>query len=314
MSAVDEVRGTALATPAANRRALLRARPRSRRHRRVAYLYLAPVLAVYGAFLLVPLGHSAWLSLYHWDGLSAATWAGLSNYADAFRNPELRGAFEHSLILIAFYAVVPVAAALVLAGVMARASRLRFLSFFRVVLFVPQVVASVVVATTWSMILAPNGALNSIFDGLGLHALSHDWLGDFSTALPSVGVIGTWTEIGFCLVLFLAGIGQIPRELYDAARVDGAGAVAEFFAVTLPGIRRQLIIALGLTITAALRNFDVIYITTRGGPGTQTTVPAFEVYHRAFEINQVGSASAIGIILLLIIAILVFLVTRLDRS
>lgn len=280
----------------------------------MAYLYLAPVLAVYAAFLLVPLMHSAWLSFYHWDGLTAATWAGLSNYIDAVRDPELRGAFEHSLILIFFYAVVPVSAALALAGVMARASRLRFLSFFRVVMFLPQVVASVVVATTWSMILAPNGPLNSFLNTLGLHAVTQDWLGSFSTALPSVGIIGTWTEIGFCLVLFLAGIGQIPRELYDAARVDGAGAIAEFFAVTLPGIRRQLVIALALTVTAALRNFDVIYITTRGGPGIQTTVPAYEVYHRAFEINEVGSASAIGIVLMLIIALLLFLITRLDRS
>lgn len=280
----------------------------------MAYLYLAPVLAVYAAFLLVPLMHSAWLSFYHWDGLTAATWAGLSNYIDAVRDRELRGAFEHSLILIFFYAVVPVSAALALAGVMARASRLRFLSFFRVVMFLPQVVASVVVATTWSMILAPNGPLNSLLNTMGLHAVTQDWLGSFSTALPSVGIIGTWTEIGFCLVLFLAGIGQIPRELYDAARVDGAGAIAEFFAVTLPGIRRQLVIALALTVTAALRNFDVIYITTRGGPGIQTTVPAYEVYHRAFEINEVGSASAIGIVLMLIIALLLFLITRLDRS
>jgi raffinose/stachyose/melibiose transport system permease protein len=288
-----------------------RRKPR-RRQQHVAYLYLLPAFSIYGLFLLVPLVHSAWISLYQWDGLSPATWVGTKNYVDAFTDAGLRESFIHSLILIGFYSAVPVAIGLMLAGVIVRAPALRFLSGFRVILFLPQVVASVVVATTWSMILAPSGVVNSVLDGIGLHALSHDWLGDFSTALPAVGVIGSWTEIGLCLVLFLAGIGQIPTELYEAARLDGAGPISEFFAVTLPGLRRQLVIALILTITAALRNFDVIFVTTRGGPGTATTVPAFQVYHQAFEANAVGSASAIGITLLAILAVLVALVNRLD--
>jgi raffinose/stachyose/melibiose transport system permease protein len=289
-----------------------RRRGRGRRSQRVAYLYLAPALTIYTLFLLIPLGHSAWISLYRWDGLGPATWVGLQNYSDAFTNPALRESFVHSLILIGFYAAIPVAIGLLLAGVIVRAPALRFLSGFRVILFLPQVVASVVVATTWSMIMAPDGALNDMLSFVGLGALTNDWLGDFSTALPSVGLIGTWTEIGLCLVLFLAGIGQIPRELFEAARLDGAGPIAEFFAVTLPGLRRQIVIALALTVTAALRNFDVIFVTTRGGPGTATTVPAYQVYHQAFEANAVGSASAIGITLLVIIGALVALINRLD--
>ncbi|HET6507093.1 MAG TPA: sugar ABC transporter permease [Baekduia sp.] len=283
-----------------------------RRQQSIAYVYLLPALAIYTLFLLVPLGHSAWISLYRWDGLSPGTWVGLHNYADAFTDPQLRASFVHSLVLIVFYAIIPVGIGLLLAGVIVRAPRLRFLSAFRVVLFLPQVVASVVVATTWSMIMAPEGVLNDVLSAVGLGSLTNDWLGDFSTALPAVGLIGTWTEIGLCLVLFLAGIGQIPRELYEAARLDGAGPVAEFFAVTLPGLRRQVVIALALTVTAALRNFDVIFVTTRGGPGTATTVPAFQVYHQAFEANAVGSASAIGITLLVIIGVLVAAINRLD--
>jgi raffinose/stachyose/melibiose transport system permease protein len=283
-----------------------------RRPQYIAYVYLLPALLIYTLFLLIPLGHSAWISLYRWDGLSPATWVGLQNYSDAFTDPQLRASFVHSLVLIVFYAIIPVGIGLLLAGIIVRAPQLRFLSAFRVVLFLPQVVASVVVATTWSMIMAPEGVLNDALSTVGLGSLTNDWLGDFSTALPSVGLIGTWTEIGLCLVLFLAGIGQIPRELYEAARLDGAGPVAEFFAVTLPGLRRQVVIALALTVTAALRNFDVIFVTTRGGPGTATTVPAFQVYHQAFEANAVGSASAIGITLLVIIGVLVAAINRLD--
>lgn len=244
--------------------------------------------------------------------MTASTWNGVNNYLDIVSDPELRSAFAHSLVLIVFYAVIPVSVALLLSGVMVRASRIRFMSGFRVILFMPQVIASVVVGAMWSMLFDPTGAVNTVLDAIGLGALTTDWLGDFSTALPTVGLIGTWTGVGLCLVLFLAGIGRIPTELYEAARLDGAGPIAEFFAVTLPGLRRQLVIALVLTVTAAMRNFDVIYITTRGGPGKATTVPSFEVYHRAFEINQVGSASAIGVTLLAVIAVMVFLINRLD--
>jgi raffinose/stachyose/melibiose transport system permease protein len=319
MSSVIGLRGPDVAEAPSEIRVRDASRPHRRvraRSQRVAYIYLAPVLLVYTAFLLLPLAHSALISFFRWDGETSATWVGLRNYIDAVRDPVLRGAFLHSLTLIVFYAVIPVTIALLLTGVMARAPRLRFLSGFRVILFLPQVVASVVVAIVWSAVYASTGPLNSVLNALGLHSLSNSqgWLGDFSTALPSVGVIGTWTEIGLCLILLLAGIAQIPTELYDAARIDGAGALAEFFAVTLPGIRRQLVIALVLTVTAALRNFDVIYVATGGGPGYQTTVPSWEVYNQAFLNNEVGSASAIGIILLLIIALLVFIITRFDTK
>jgi raffinose/stachyose/melibiose transport system permease protein len=306
-AAVREVDGRASAAAAG-----VRTSPR-RRNQKVAYLYLLPALLVYSLFLLVPLGHAVWISLYDWDGLSPAKWVGLANYGETVSNPELRSAFIHSFVLIGFYAAVPVAVGLTLAGIMVRAARIRFLSTFRVILFLPQVVASVVVASMWSMLYDPSGLVNSVLRAIGLGGLATDWLGNFSTALPAVGVIGTWTQVGLCLVLFLAGIGQISPELYEAARLDGAGPVAEFFAVTLPGLRRQVVVALVLTVTAALRNFDVIFIATGGGPGTQTTVPAYEVYHNAFQTNRVGLASAIGVTLLAVIALLVAIVNRLDR-
>ena len=125
-----------------------------------------------------------------------------------------------------------------------------------------------------------------------------------------MGFIGTWFEIGLVTVLLLAGMGRIPGELYEAARLDGAGPVREFFAVTLPSVRGEIAVALTLTVIAALRTFDLVYVTTRGGPGQSTSVPSFEVYHRAFEQGQVGSAAAVAVVLTLIIFVITFGITR----
>jgi raffinose/stachyose/melibiose transport system permease protein len=194
--------------------------------------------------------------------------------------------------------------------VMTRGARLRGVSVFRTVLFLPQVVATVVVATAWAAVYAPDGVLNGALDAVGLHVVTRAWLGDFSTALPAVGLIGSWLEIGLCLVLFLAGIGGIPRERYEAARMDGAGAVREFFAITLPGLRAHIAVALTLTVIAALHTFDLVYVTTHAGPGNATTVPAVEVYDRAFTTGQVGSACAIAVVLTLVILVFTFALNR----
>ncbi|MEV0490504.1 carbohydrate ABC transporter permease [Streptomyces atratus] len=278
--------------------------------RAVGYLYVLPALALYGAFLLYPFGQSVWLSLLHWDGLTQATWAGFGNYTDLFTDPNLRASFVHALVLLLFYAALPVAIGLLLAAVMSRI-RVRGMTFFRTVLFLPQVLAMVVVGVAWRSILAPDGLLNDTLKAVGLGSLTRAWLGDYDWALPAVGAVGTWVGTGLCMVLFLAGAQRIPRELYEAARIDGAGAVREFLSVTLPGLRAVIAVALTLTIVAGLRNFDLIYITTSGGPGNSTSVPAYEVYHRAFETNQVGSAAAVGVALTVLIFALTVTVSRL---
>ena len=142
-------------------------------------------------------------------------------------------------------------------------------------------------------------ALNRALESIGLGALARPWLGDFTWALPAIGFVGTWVMSGLALVLFMAGVQKIPQSLYDAARVDGAGPLREFFAVTLPNLRGEIAVALTLTTIAALRNFDLVYITTQGGPGDSTSVPAFQVYNRAFQLGQIGSAAAIGLTLAL---------------
>ncbi|WP_111604298.1 carbohydrate ABC transporter permease [Streptomyces sp. Amel2xB2] len=280
------------------------------RPRAVGYLYIAPALVLYGVFLLFPLGQTAWLSLLHWDGLTAATWAGGANYRALLTDPSLRGPFLNALALLFFYAVLPVVLGLLLASALSR-FRVRGMTFFRTVLFLPQVLAMVVVGVAWRSVLGADGLLNDVLRTVGLGSLARSWLGDYTWALPAVGTVGTWVETGLCVVLFLAGVQRIPRELYEAARMDGAGPLREFFAVTLPALRAETAVALTLTIVAGLRNFDLIYITTGGGPGNATSVPAYEVYHRAFETNEVGSAAAMGIGLTVLIFVLTVSVARL---
>lgn len=264
------------------------------------YLYLAPGLACYGAFVLYPLARSAQFSLYEWDGLGSSTWVGLANYADLVSDPVLRAAFVHAFVLIGFFALVPLALGLGLAAILTR-GRVRGLGAFRTVVFLPQVVAMVVVAVAWRQIYAPDGTLNSALRAVGLDALARSWLGDYTWTLPAVGVVGTWVQLGLVTVLLMAGMAKIPREMYEAARLDGAGPVREFFAMTLPNVRAEMAVALTLTIVAALKTFDLVYVTTGGGPGNSTTVPAYEVYMRAFREGAVGSAAAIAVTLAILI-------------
>jgi raffinose/stachyose/melibiose transport system permease protein len=216
-------------------------------------------------------------------------------------------------VLIVFYAVIPVTLGLVLVAALSRA-RVRGQAGFRTVLFLPQVIPMVVVAVIWRMIYAPqDGSLNELLRAVGLDSLARPWLGDFGLALPAVGVVGTWVMCGLALVLFMAGVQRIPQSLYDAARVDGAGPVREFFAVTLPNLRGEIAVALTLTTIAALRNFDLVYLTTQGGPGDATSVPAFQVWNRAFQVGQIGSAAAVGFSLALVIFAISFLITRIGE-
>jgi raffinose/stachyose/melibiose transport system permease protein len=282
--------------------------------RRVAFLYLLPAFAVYAVFLLYPIGRAVHLSLFDWDGLSLGTWAGLDNYVAIVEDEGLRAAFGHALVLVLFYAVGPLVIGLTLAAILHHA-KVRGLGFFRTVVFLPQVVAMVVVAVAWRRVYAPDGTLNGLLGALGLDSLTRGWLGDHTFALPAVGVVGTWFETGLVTVLLLAGMSRIPPELYEAARLDGAGALREFFAVTLPSVRGEIAVALTLTVIAALRTFDLVYVTTRGGPGNSTSVPSYEVYHRAFGLGQVGSAAAIGVTLTVVIFAISFVINRVaDRE
>lgn len=279
-----------------------------------AWLYVLPALAVYGFVVVVPTAQSVRYSLYEWDGVSAATWVGAGNYLDFVNDPLIGQALTHTLVFVLFFAVLPIVLGLTSAALVSQA-RLRGGGLFRSVIFVPQVLTSVVIAVIWRQLFSTDGMVNAALGAVGLDEWTRPWLGSFTFTLPVLGLAGTWTTMGLCMLLFVAGTGSIPRELYDAARVDGAGPVREFFSVTLPGLVPQLAVALTLTLIAALRVFDLVWLTTRGGPGSSSVTPAVLLYTRAFTYQDVGAAAAIGVTLAaasLLVSLVIVHVT--DRS
>lgn len=279
----------------------------------MAWLYLLPGFLVYAVFLLYPLGRSVQISFFDWDGITLGRWVGLSNYAAVLTDDTLASAFGHAAVLVVFFALVPLVVGLVAAAIIDRA-RVRGVGFFRTVIFLPQVIAMVAVGVAWRHVFEPDGPLNTALRRVGLGSWARAWLGEPGWALPSVGVVGAWVEIGLVTVLMLAAMSSIPRELYEAARLDGAGPVREFLAVTLPAVRSQVAVALTMTIIAALKTFDLVYVMTKGGPGHATTVPSYEVYHRAFELGRVGQAAAVGVVLTLVIFVISVAVQRIGRE
>lgn len=280
--------------------------------RRVGYLYVLPGLLIYAAFVLVPFGHTFWISFHQWDGITPSTWVGLDNYRRVFTDPQVRETFSHALVLVGFYALLPLVLGLLLAALLSR-MRVRGISAFRALLFLPQVVALVAVGVIWRWILAPDGPLNEGLRAIGLGSMARPWLGDFGWALPAVGLVGTWVTFGLAMVLLVAGVQKIPMSLYDAARVDGAGPLREFLVVTLPGLRNEIVVVLVLTTTTALRSFDLVYVMTGGGPGTSTSVPSYRLYTAAFQTGEAGLGAAIGIVLAIGIFVIAFAITRLGE-
>ena len=272
---------------------------------------MLPALAFYLLFTLLPLLHTVWLSFYEWDGITVGKWIGLANYREILADEEIRSAFVHSIKLILYYSVVAVIIALILILVLQRA-KVRGLTTFRTLIFLPQTVAVVVVAQAFVWIYAPLGPLNTLLEPFGLN---RTWLGEFNTALPALGFVGSWMTFGLAFVLFLAGMQRIPQSLYDAARVDGASVWQEMRVFTLPQLRNELAVVLTLTTITALRSFDLIYNTTSGGPGGETRVPSVLIVLNAFSYGRVGMACAIAVVLTIIIFAVAILITRIgDRG
>lgn len=280
--------------------------------RLVGYLYVAPALILYAIFGIYPFLQTIQISFTSWKGIGEPKPVGLDNYVDVLTDPDLYSAFFRSVVLIVFYSLLPIAIGLLLAALLSRV-RIRGMGTYRVALFLPQTIAMVVVAIAWVWIYSQNGPINEFLRLVGLEGLTRAWLGDFDLALPAIGLVGTWLNSGLCMVLFIAGVQKIPQDLYDAARVDGAGPVREFFAVTLPGLRNELVVALTLTVIFALRNFDLIWVSTGGGPGDATTVPSVLLYELGFEARRLGTGSAIGVLLTGLILVVAVVIVRLGE-
>jgi ABC-type sugar transport system permease subunit len=288
--------------------------PRRSRWRGVhAYLYVLPAAAVYVGFSLWPALNTVYYSLLDWDGLNPGVWVGIQNYLDVFTDPELLGSVQHSLVLIIFFAVLPIMIGLLLCGLlMGRGTR--GMTAFRVIYFLPQVVPLVAVGVTWRWIYSEDGIVNSALRAVGLGGFAQPWLAQQSTALIAIGLIGTWCMTGLCMILFMSGAQKIDVSLYEAAAMDGAGAVRRFLSVTLPGLRGEISIAAVITTIAALASFDLVYVTTGGGPANATTIPGLLVYRLAFSYNDVGTAASLAIVLTILILVFVAAIRRLTRE
>jgi len=278
----------------------------------VGLLYVAPALALFAVFGIWPFIQTILISFTRWRGIGAQVPVGLDNYADVLRDEDLSMGFVRAGILILFYAVLPLCIGLLLAALLSRV-RIRGLGTYRVLLFLPQVIAAVVIAIAWRWIYSADGMVNETLRLVGMGDLARSWLGDFDFALPAIGLVGTWLNAGLAMIFFVAGVQKIPLDLYDAARVDGAGPWAEFRAVTLPGLRNEIVVVLTITVIFALRNFDLIWVTTRGGPGDATTTPSVLLYELGFEARRLGTASAIAVLLTVLILAVTIVIVRIGE-
>lgn len=267
-----------------------------------AYLFLAPGFIVYAIFVLYPILNTARYSFFDWTGFSDPTYIGLQNYIELLGDRDFWRAISNNIFFVIFYSILPILLGLFLTALLSR-GKLRGLAIFRVGLFIPQVMSSVVVGIIWRWLFTFDGPINNFLRIVGLENAVQPWLGSFAYAPLAVGLVGTWYEYGLCMVLFIAGAQSIDPELYDAARSFGANAWQEFRYVTLPGLRGQILVAFILTFIAAIRVFDLVFVLTSGGPGKQTYVTSLLIYEQAFQRNRAGYASAIAVAVSLLIMI-----------
>ncbi|MCG5218002.1 carbohydrate ABC transporter permease [Streptosporangium sp. KLBMP 9127] len=289
------------------------ARPPGGRRRARGWLYVLPALAVYLGFAIWPALNTLRLSFLTWDGILPPSWAGLENYVKIFQDQALYEAVLHSLVLIVFFSLIPVAAGLLMTGLLLGKVR-RGMTFFRVVFFLPQVLPLVAVGITWRWLYSEDGVVNQLLGLAGLGSFTRAWLGDYHLALIALGLIGTWTMSGLCMMLFLAGAQKIDPSLYEAASLEGAGSYRQFRHVTLPGVRKEITIAGVITTIAALASFDLVFVTTNGGPAGQTNVPALLVYRLAFNEGDIGGASALAVLLTVIVVAIVSTIRYVTRD
>jgi raffinose/stachyose/melibiose transport system permease protein len=292
------------------------------RHRRAAprgvrwsgLLWVVPAFTVYAAFVLYPLAKTVQYSFWNWDGIGPETHAGLYNYKEVFTDSQLSATIIHSFILIIFFSLIPLCLGLLSAVLMRELKARGVGGAVRALLFLPQVMPLAGSAIAWQWMYSPTGVVDQLLRAIGLGSLAQDWLGDFNTALPAVGIIGTWVATGFCTILLLVGIGKIDPSLYEAARLDGAGRWREFLAVTLPDLRREIAVCVTVTTISALASFDVIYVTTQGGPGYSTLVPGVAIFQLTFLQQQVGQASALAVVLVALVLVVILPIQWLGRT
>jgi raffinose/stachyose/melibiose transport system permease protein len=258
-------------------------------------IYVLPALAIYGAFVLWPLARLIVLATEQWDGFSAPVFVGLDNFSTLWADPGFPDELRHSLIWLAVTLTVPVLLGLALALAL-RAAPPWPRACLRGMLLVPLLLPTVLIAVAWRLFYNPlSGPLTSSLQAIRLDALAGDWLGDPALALPALLVVACWTSFGLSMLICEAGLRDVSSDVRDAARLDGAGALAQFWSVTLPALRGVLPLAVVATAFCAVPAYDLTALVTNGGPGYATTTLALDSYGRAFGgFGQIGVAAALA--------------------
>ncbi len=280
------------------------------RRKVVPWLFVLPILLINVAVVLGPALSAVYYAMTEWSGIGPAQWVGLENFREILGDGAFRHAFRNNLLWIAMFLTVPIAMALGAATLLAPIRRGAL--FFRMAFFIPYVLPSVIAASLWRALLSPDRGLGAQLADWGIPGFDRAFLGDPDTALPAIGFIDNWHWWGFLMVLFLASMQNIPPDLYEPARLDGASRWAEFRDVTLPGIRPTLVFMLLMTTIWSFLTFDYIWILTQGGPAGASEVLAVLVYKEAFRNFNAGYAAALGLTMSFFVGIVIsiFIVLR----
>lgn len=272
-------------------------------------LFVSPALALYLLFVILPLAVAAYYSVYHWSGLGPATeFVGLNNYVLAFQDDVFRGSILHNFTIAALSILIQLPLGLGAALLLNR--RFPGRAALRLVFFAPYVLSEAITAVIWLLMLQPDGLVDHILRGVGLGRLIHLWLADLHIVLFTMFVVITWKYLGFGIILFLAGLQGIPGELIEAASIDGAGELQAIRHITLPLLGPTMRIWGFLSIIGSLQLFDLIWLTTLGGPaGASSTMATYLIDH-GFRRYQFGYGSAASVILFMISLVIALLYQR----
>ncbi|NUT38853.1 MAG: sugar ABC transporter permease [Thermoactinospora sp.] len=285
---------------------------RNRGDGRVALVFLAPALVGFGVFYLYPAARGAWFSMTDWNMLSEPGFVGLDNYERLVADPLFWNALKVTGAYVLMSVAVQMGVGLLLAAVLHRLTRSLLV---RTLLVVPWLVPGVTTALLWMWLLDANlGFVNHLLVGMG--QTNQGFLTSPDLALPSVSLINSWSGTGYTALLLYAGMLLIPKQIYEASAIDGAGELRLFFGVTLPLLRPILAFVLVVSLISAVQLFDTVAVATNpaGGPVNATRVIYFYIYQRAFTNFQMGYASAMALTLVLILGVLTFIQMRLLRA
>lgn len=284
---------------------------RRRRENIEGWLFAAPIALGIAVFQLIPLAVSVYTSLTSWDGIAAPKFIGLRNYTDLITNDFI---FLQVLRNTLLFTVVSVPLTVVCAVVLALLGNLRVrgLAFFRTAFFAPYVMNVVAIGYVWSFLYQPDGVLNSLLGSVGIQGPS--WLADANWVLIAVIVVNVWQGVGYPMVILLGGLQNIPADLYDAARLDGAGRWSRLFRVTLPLLTPQIFFVVLAQFISSFQVFGLIYVMTQGGPAFSSSVYIYYLWQVAFSQGKFGYASAMAWLMVVLIGVIAWIQWRLQRK